>query len=224
MPLYNITCAICAVVFSHIGYRTRRFCDDCDARREVELAALRSAKAYAKSKLRLDHLERRRIAQARWRAQNLSKEKANRIASHIRHRDERNAISREKYRSHREERNTQSKAYYRSHRSAILLQVKDWRDRNREMSRASNRKAWHKRRAILRGLPMEEIDIKALIVRDRGLCGICHKSIRPGSETIDHIIPVSLHGPHIQTNLQIAHGSCNKSRGAGRLPVQLRIL
>ena len=53
-----------------------------------------------------------------------------------------------------------------------------------------------------------------------GICQICGLPVPAGvdcndewSATIDHVIPVSEHGPHTYANCQLAHRICNSSKG-----------
>lgn len=62
----------------------------------------------------------------------------------------------------------------------------------------------------------ETITIDWLIARDYGLCQLCGQCVTTGRNkpTIDHIIPVSLGGAHIKSNVQLACWLCNASKGA----------
>ena len=79
-----------------------------------------------------------------------------------------------------------------------------------------------RKRARMRNATIGVIDYKAIIERDKKRCQICGKQIRKVDYSFDHIIPLSLGGAHSQENLQLTHRSCNSSRGAGRLPAQIR--
>ena len=64
-----------------------------------------------------------------------------------------------------------------------------------------------------KGRPWERVRLQVL-ARDRNICWICH---RPGANSADHIVPISLGGrPLDPANLRAAHQSCNSSRGNGR--------
>lgn len=76
------------------------------------------------------------------------------------------------------------------------------------------------RRARKRELFVEHVDIDVLRQRDDGVCGICREPVDawrqwpdPMSQSIDHVIPLSLNGEHSYCNTQIAHVSCNASKG-----------
>jgi 5-methylcytosine-specific restriction endonuclease McrA len=62
---------------------------------------------------------------------------------------------------------------------------------------------------------------------DKGRCHICRKRLAYAKGVLDHIVPCSsnLTTPSSDAywNLRIAHRECNASRGAARLPGQLRL-
>jgi len=60
---------------------------------------------------------------------------------------------------------------------------------------------------------VEHVTTSQIYERDNGICGICGLFVEQEVVTLDHIIPLSLGGSHIATNLQIAHRSCNSSKG-----------
>lgn len=67
------------------------------------------------------------------------------------------------------------------------------------------------------------VDLGAVVRRDQGRCGICHKRVAPSDKSFDHIIPLSKGGMHNEANLQLSHKRCNSRRGAGCLPAQMRL-
>lgn len=76
------------------------------------------------------------------------------------------------------------------------------------------------RRALKRAAFVEHVDIDVLRQRDDGICGLCRGPVDawrqwpdPMSQSIDHVIPLSLNGEHSYGNTQIAHVSCNASKG-----------
>jgi len=72
---------------------------------------------------------------------------------------------------------------------------------------------------------VDKVDRAAVIARDRAICHICGKRVLdPKAIHLDHLVPVSKGGDHTANNLAVAHASCNLSRGAGRIPAQLRLL
>lgn len=84
--------------------------------------------------------------------------------------------------------------------------LEDWAERSR------------RRRAMLRGATIGDVDLDALWT---GLCGICAQRMDrtlprtdPLSKSVDHIVPLSKGGTHEQANLQWAHLVCNIRKGA----------
>lgn len=77
-----------------------------------------------------------------------------------------------------------------------------------------------KRRTRLRGNDYEPFDRLEIFERDHWICGLCDEAIDPalacpdpGSVSLDHIVPVSLGGPHVRDNVQAAHLGCNVLKG-----------
>jgi hypothetical protein len=69
-----------------------------------------------------------------------------------------------------------------------------------------------KRRARLAGVEYEYINRAKLYARDSGICGICRKSAPEKGWEMDHIVPIALGGPHIWSNVQVAHRTCNRKK------------
>jgi hypothetical protein len=73
-----------------------------------------------------------------------------------------------------------------------------------------------KARARYWGVSYEDIDRAKVYERDGWRCGICRKPINrratqsnPMRVSLDHILPMSLGGPHVYVNVQAAHLRCN---------------
>jgi hypothetical protein len=88
--------------------------------------------------------------------------------------------------------------------------------RNRERQR----RYMHERRARLLGNESEPFDPREVYERDGWICGICDLPVdpgltcpNPGSVSLDHIVPVSLHGSHTRENTRCSHLGCNCKRG-----------
>lgn len=82
------------------------------------------------------------------------------------------------------------------------------------------RKSMHERRARLNGNEWEPFDPVEVYERDGWTCGICDLPVDrsliwpdPASVSLDHIIPVSLDGPHTRANTRCSHLGCNSKRG-----------
>lgn len=84
------------------------------------------------------------------------------------------------------------------------------------------RAAQKQREAIKRSTAhdSESIEAQAIYERDHWRCGLCHTAVdktlnhpHPMSASLDHIVPLSLGGHHVRTNVQLAHLQCNLRKG-----------
>lgn len=102
-----------------------------------------------------------------------------------------------------------------------------WRRKARAEGREAN-PAWnearkahsHKRRAQKLGTQVEDLRPIDIYERDIWLCGICSTPVDPDlshphpmSPSLDHILPLSRGGTHTYENVQLAHLTCNVSKG-----------
>ena len=78
----------------------------------------------------------------------------------------------------------------------------------------------HERRARMRNNAWERFNPIDVYERDGWLCGICGDAVDrlakapdPLSVSLDHIVPVSLGGPHTRENTRCSHLGCNARRG-----------
>jgi hypothetical protein len=53
-----------------------------------------------------------------------------------------------------------------------------------------------------------------VIERDRSICGLCGQPVPTSELHLDHIYPFSRGGDDTPENLQVAHASCNRAKGA----------
>lgn len=88
-----------------------------------------------------------------------------------------------------------------------------------ELRRRSLRRKTQARRAATRGVEVERVDRDVVGERDGWRCGICRRQVKkrlawphPKSPSLDHVIPLSEHGPHTYANCRIAHLDCNTKR------------
>lgn len=88
----------------------------------------------------------------------------------------------------------------------------------------------HRKRARELGVAYEPISPRYIFERDGWRCGICHnltlkskKVPHPQAPTLDHIIPMSVGGPHLKSNVQCACFECNWRKGVGGTD-QLRLV
>jgi 5-methylcytosine-specific restriction endonuclease McrA len=75
-----------------------------------------------------------------------------------------------------------------------------------------------RRRAEKRGLEAETVLPSIVYAKDNFMCQLCGEPTEPEGPygrrpSIDHIIPLSLGGPHTYENTQTAHRSCNSGKG-----------
>lgn len=97
----------------------------------------------------------------------------------------------------------------------------------REVEGVSER-ANHRKRARVYGVRYEPVDRTIVFTRDGWVCKICDsRVVRDTSElrlraSIDHIIPMSIGGPHTYDNVQLAHVGCNSRKHNGSAGSQLQ--
>lgn len=87
------------------------------------------------------------------------------------------------------------------------------------------------RRKALLGVYREPYAPADIAARDGWRCGLCGKKVNPtakhphpGSASIDHLVPISQGGPDTPANVQLAHLSCNLSKGTRAMGEQLRLI
>lgn len=102
-----------------------------------------------------------------------------------------------------------------------------WRRKARAEGREANpawddnrRAHYHKRRAQKLGTQVEDLRPIDIYERDIWLCGLCSTPVDPDctwpdpmSPSLDHVKPLSLGGTHTYENVQLAHLTCNVSKG-----------
>lgn len=52
-----------------------------------------------------------------------------------------------------------------------------------------------------------------IIQRDRSRCHLCGEHVPAEQIHLDHVVPLSLGGPHDESNLRVAHARCNLQKG-----------
>ena len=84
----------------------------------------------------------------------------------------------------------------------------------------AQRRRDERRRARERSVPFEEFDAFEIFERDNWQCGICGDQVDrhlaypdPMSASLDHVVPLSLGGPHLRENTRCSHLQCNLRRG-----------
>lgn len=118
-----------------------------------------------------------------------------------------------------------AKGLCNSHYKAAHPNRKSWKKGKPETRRANLRRKTQQRRARMKGQPEAElIDRDAVGDRDEWRCGLCSTSVNrlleypdPESPSLDHVVPLSLGGAHVLSNVQISHLRCNVAKG-NRVP------
>lgn len=97
------------------------------------------------------------------------------------------------------------------------------RPHHRQRYPAAARAADQRRRALKAGADSEVFRAEEVYDRDRWICGICFEPVDralrypdPRSVSLDHVVPLSLGGPHTRANTRCSHLGCNVKRQAGR--------
>lgn len=189
-----------------------KHCQNTPERRAKRLAAKK--RSYAKhrasiiqraSVYRETHLERRRDIEQR---------------SYHKHRLQRKAYHAQRYLHHKERLLQASRRWKTSRHEYVLAQARLYR--RAHLARYAEHAA-HRRARKLHAPVVEQIDRAAIIARDRSLCHICGLSVSHADMSLDHLIPLAVGGEHSARNLAVAHILCNKKRGKGYLPAQLRL-
>ena len=104
-------------------------------------------------------------------------------------------------------------------RAKFRIYAANWRNKHRDKANLKSKA----RRLLLDGSHIGIEDLKEIIVRDKGICQLCHRKVAKREQSFDHIIPLSCGGHHTKTNLQLVHLFCNKSKNNGRIPSQTRL-
>lgn len=144
------------------------------------------------------------------RDEQLAKQKAAREADPEKQR----AKARRQYERHRDDYLRRSKEHRERNPESTRAVVVAWHAAHPERIRAFKRKSQAKRRVRKRKLPYEDVDPALVFNRDAGICGICGEPVAPDNWHLDHIVPLAAGGSHTYGNLQVAHPSCNLSKGA----------
>lgn len=126
-----------------------------------------------------------------------------------------------------------AKKYYGDHKEHLAEWGRKYKRDNKEYQsklhqkwlqspagRASIKAQHHNRRAMLKGLTIAiiqsvyEDNIKKY---GRLTCILCFKPIEFGTDSLEHLTPLSRGGSNDFANLGIAHNKCNKQKGAKTL-------
>ena len=114
-------------------------------------------------------------------------------------------------------------------RATMTKCVREWRKANPKRDKVTTaryqqsvkgkiakRKVDHIRRARMKQVECEKVEIILVLQQSNKQCGICKRALDYEQEPyhIDHIIPLAKGGGHVMTNLQLAHPKCNMQKGS----------
>lgn len=122
-----------------------------------------------------------------------------------------------KRRRHPEAIRLRFKRYRAENRDSLMRANREWREKNKGRIQANNLR----RKAVIRGAFVEDVDKEVLLERDGWTCHICKGEIPKGLARahplfphIEHIVPLSKGGEHSYGNTAPAHASCNLQKGS----------
>jgi len=124
---------------------------------------------------------------------------------------------------HHEKRIISRKKYYKDHKEYFSKWHKQYGQTVK--GRFSSQKASQKRRAIKANAECEIFEPVEILERDNYICQYCGRKTRPDFKNpfhalypnVDHIVPLSLGGPHTKQNTQCLCRQCNvKKRNTGK--------
>jgi 5-methylcytosine-specific restriction endonuclease McrA len=94
-------------------------------------------------------------------------------------------------------------------------------NRKSPTARAARKRSKDRRRALMHGAFVEDVDLFVVVEMDDGICIICDEPVdlqasapNPDSPTIEHYIPLNRGGEHSYANCGLAHFLCNSRKSA----------
>lgn len=193
--------------FGFANERIKSNCRECDRknRREIYWGNPEHGRALARAHYR-EHREECRERHQKWIAAHPEYRKqyqrANRVRIAANARARRASWSPEK-----------RAAIYRHNRG--LESRKVWEERNADRTRTQRAEKEQRRRARIRNSPfVGRVNRDKIIARDRSTCYLCGFVLSMQEIMLDHVIPLSRGGPHIESNLRVCCRSCNSRKGS----------
>ncbi len=161
-----------------------------------------------------------RAASAAWKVANPDGVKRHQARYRAEHKDAARVYAAAYYAEHKEQWRSYAKAYREANREVTNARIAAWTKANPQKNRANVAR----RKARKLGNGYEVYDRFAIYERDKGVCHICHRKVSRSAFTLDHLVPLVHGGPDTAANVAVAHSTCNKRRGPGRTPAQLRLV
>ncbi len=159
----------------------------------------------------LDNPERAAASRRAWYLRNKEKMRLYNLEYRKINHDE--LVEYDRKRNATEERVAQHKKWRDAHPETNRGKVMKWRKDNPEKARETQCNSQGARRARMKNSPYERIDPAIVYAKDGGICGICGKHLEMSDFTMDHIVPISKGGGHLEANVHSAHRLCNIRRG-----------
>ena len=112
----------------------------------------------------------------------------------------------------REANKAKYRAYYQKNRRKECLRITKWKHANPDKTARQGELRWRRAAAASDGsLTKERI---GRLLEDAKRCHYCRCRLTESNKTIDHSIPLGRGGLHSVSNVVVACGSCNASKGA----------
>jgi len=115
--------------------------------------------------------------------------------------------------------NALGRRLYAANRERYIAYARGWQKQHPDNKREID----HRYRARKLAAFVEKVDPQAVYERDKGVCQWCKKRVRRDVMALDHIVPLSLGGPHETKNVQLVHRRCNNQRWVNG-PAQTRLI
>lgn len=110
-----------------------------------------------------------------------------------------------------------SRAWWEKNKEKARKSVREWGKRNP----LKRREACLRRKARMKGVPIEAVDREKVFRRDGGRCQMCKKEVDKTALRgwhLDHIVPLYFGGEHSMANVRVLCPTCNLSKGHRILP------
>lgn len=155
--------------------------------------------------------ERRREYGAAWKAANPEAVKAHAATHYAANREDRRRRNAAYHAANPEQSRLRAAAYYAAHKQECAKSRAEWAAANQDSIRVyrMNRKA----RVRAAGGRLSPNLTEKLLKLQRGKCACC--ALPLGSRFhLDHIVPISLGGKNVDTNIQLLRATCNLKKHA----------